>query len=171
MTIVVVEFAGRFFRVADPDWSDPLDTSYAAAGAGQRWNPPGVACLYLNHDKQTARANVARLFVGRPYGAEDLDPATAPLLIEVNVPAGVAADAFTDDGLLAVRLPITYPLDSVGNIIGHDICQAVGRDVYDAGLDGVDCRSAADGGTRELAWFPRDAHATIVDTRAFDSWW
>lgn len=171
MNVEVVEISGRFFRVADPDWSNPLDASYAAAGSGQRWNPAGVACLYLNHDEQTAHANVARLFDGKPYGPEDLDPSTAPLLIDVNIPAGRAADAFTDAGLAALGLPTTYPVDQSGTVITHDICQPIGRDVHDADLDGVDCRSAAVGGTRELAWFPHDTTPTAISTRAFDSWW
>jgi hypothetical protein len=92
-----------YHRVADPDRADPLDPSFAAAGAGQRWNPPGLLCLYLNRDEATARANVTRLYAGLPCGTEDLDPATAPLLIDVSLPGG-AADALTDDGLLELGL-------------------------------------------------------------------
>ena len=93
-----VPVSGVYYRVADPDWPDPLDPSYAAAASGQRWNPPGLACLYLSCDETTARANVTRLFFGLPYGPEDPDPATAPLLLTVELPNGDAADAFTDLG-------------------------------------------------------------------------
>lgn len=171
MTIEEVGIGGVYCRVADPDWSDPLDPKFAAGQPGQRWNPPGLPCLYLDHDEQTARANVARLFVGLPYGPEDLDPATAPILLEVDVPDGRAADAFTDRGLTGVGLPASYPVDDEGVAIPHSRCQPVGRQAVDQGLDGVDCRSAAPGGHRELAWFPRDTRARATSRRGFDAWW
>ena len=163
--------AGLYYRVADPDWSDPLDPSFASASPGQRWNRPGLPCLYLNWDEATARANVMRHLVGLPYGPEDLDPATAPLLLGVAVPGGEAADAYTGDGLLALGLPTTYPHDVNGDSVSHDVCQPVGQAIFDAGLDGVDYQSAAVGGVRELAWFPRDSIAKETSRRAFDDWW
>ena len=168
--MTTVPIAGVYYRVADPDWADPLDSSFAA-GAGQRWNPPGLPCLYLNRDEATARANVRRLYVGLPYGPEDLDPATAPLLLDVSLPGGVAADAFTEGGLLALGLPATYPTAPNGDLVPHAVCQPVGQSVFDAEFDGVDCRSAADGGNRELAWFPRDRLAIKEARRAFNEWW
>ncbi|MCB0981414.1 MAG: RES family NAD+ phosphorylase [Acidimicrobiaceae bacterium] len=166
-----VPTAGPYYRVADPSWSDPLDPTYASAGAGQRWNPSGLPCLYLNADVGTARANVARLHRGLPYGPEDLDPATAPLLVEVEIPSGVAADAFSGAGLAVMGLPPTYPLDASGDVVAHSVCQPLGNLAFDNGLDGVDCRSATPGGTRELAWYPRSSVATELSRRAFSEWW
>ncbi len=166
-----IPIAGTYYRVADPDWGNPLDPSFAAADPGRRWNPPGIPCLYLNRDEATARANVRRLFLGLPYGPEDLDPATAPLLLDVELPAGTAADAATDEGLAELGLPTTFPVDGDGDLIPHTSCQPVGRQVLDGGLDGIDCRSAAPGGNRELAWFPRASIATELARRPFDAWW
>lgn len=42
-----VAIGGSCLRVADPDWTDPLDATFAARPPGQRWNPPGLECLYL----------------------------------------------------------------------------------------------------------------------------
>jgi len=162
---------GSYYRVADPDWSNPLDPSFASLGPGQRWNPAGLSCLYLNTDITTARANVERQFAGLPYGPENLDPATAPLLVEAQVPQGQAADAFTDKGLAALGLPTSYPYDTKGNLIPHVACQPIGQAAFDSQLDGVDCRSAAVGGQRELAWFPRGALAHETKRQAFDEWW
>lgn len=50
-----IPVGGIYYRVADPRWDDPLDPSHAAM-SGQRWNPPGLPCLYLNEDKDTARS-------------------------------------------------------------------------------------------------------------------
>jgi hypothetical protein len=111
------------------------------------------------------------MFDGLPYGPEDLDPVTAPVLVDVAVPDGEAADAFTDDGLISLELPTSFPLDAQGDPIPHQACQPLGQAAFDAGLDGVDCRSAADGGVRELAWFPRGRTAQEVSRRAFDRWW
>ncbi len=171
MSIRTVTIGGSYHRVADPDWSDPLDPSYASVAPGQRWNPPGLPCLYLNADIATARANVGRLFDGLPYGPEDLDPATAPILLDVTVPEGEAADAFTDEGLTSCGLPTTFPLDTQGNPIPHHRCQTLGQAAFDAGLDGVDSRSAAHGGIHELAWFPRDRAPQELSRHAFDRWW
>ena len=171
VNMLTVPIGGLYYRVADPDWADPLDASFAAAPPGQRWNPPGLECLYLNQNVATARANVARRFTGLPYGPEDLEPATAPLLLGVGIADGKAADAFTDAGLVSVGLPTSYPLDAAGGLIRHNVCQPVGRSVHDAGLDGIDCRSAASSRGRELAWFPRGAPASETSRLAFEHWW
>ncbi len=171
VNIKTARIGGSYHRVADPDWSDPLDASFAAAAPGRRWNPPGLACLYLSADLATARANVGRLFEGLPYGPEDLDPLTAPILVEVTVPNGEAEDAFTDDGLFGLGLPASFPYDSGGDLIPHATCQPIGRSVFEAGLDGVDCRSAVPSGLRELAWFPRGVGAREVSRSSFDQWW
>lgn len=170
MSMRTAAIGGWYGRVADPAWSDPLDPSYSSVAPG-RWNPSGLACLYLNADTVTARANVGRLFDGLPYGPEDLDPLTAPVLIEVAVPDGVAADAFTSEGLASLGLPTGFPLDAGGDPIPYEECQPVGLAAFDAGLDGIDCRSAAQGGVRELVWFPRGRLAEEVSRRAFAQWW
>lgn len=166
-----VAIGGTHLRVADPDWADPLDPMSAARGPGQRWNPPGLDCLYLNADRDTARANVVRLFDGLPYGPDDLDPATAPVLLSVTVPAGTGADAFTAAGLADLGLPAGYPIDAAGQVVPHATCQPLGRAAFDAGLDGVDARSAAPGGGRELAWFPRGHDLAAGARETFDQWW
>lgn len=168
--MLTVAIEGVYCRVADPEWDDSLDPSYAAS-QGQRWNPPGTECLYLNRDEQTARANVARRFVGLAYGPEDLDPATAPVLVEVTLPAGQAADAYSDGGLASLGLPDTYPHNADGRPMPHSTCQPIGTAVLDAGLDGVDYRSAAADGDRELAWFPRGRAAQQRSRRTFNDWW
>ncbi len=169
--MLTVSIGGLYYRVADPDWADPLDPSFASVPPGQRWNPTGLVCLYLNHNMTTSRANVMKRFVGLPYGPEDLDPATAPLLLGIDVPEGEAADAYTEAGLAAMGLPTTYPYDRARDLIPHDVCQPIGRAAYNAGLDGVDCRSAAAPNCRELAWFPRHRTASETSRLAFEHWW
>ena len=171
MSILAAPIGGLYYRVADPDWADPLDPTFASAHPGQRWNPPGLACLYVNWDVPTARANVMKRFVGLPYGPEDLNPATAPVLLGVDIPDGEAADAYTNVGLAAMGLPHTYPIDTAGDLIPHNVCQPIGRASYDAGLDGVDCRSAAADDCRELAWFPDRRTASETSRLAFSHWW
>ncbi|MGH2997143.1 MAG: hypothetical protein ACRDM9_12585, partial [Gaiellaceae bacterium] len=49
---------GPYNRLAEPSWSDPLDTSYSRRRGG-RWNPPGsFGALYLNRDLRIARLQV-----------------------------------------------------------------------------------------------------------------
>ena len=171
LTVQTAPIAGRYFRVADPEWSNPLNPTLSSRPPGQRWNLPGLSCLYLSHDVATARANVRRQFHGLPFSPESLDPATAPHLVQVDIPAGQAADAHTHQGLAALGLPAAYPHDADGNLIPHEVCQPIGQAAFDANLDGIDYRSAAPGGTRELAWFPRDSQPAQTSRRPFDQWW
>lgn len=166
-----------WLRLADPAWTNPLDPRPAGARGG-RWNPPGGApTLYLNETVATARANVRRFLAGTPVEPEDLDPHRGFVLVEVALPTGQRVlDAHTADGLVAAGLPATYPVDEDGNEVPHATCQPVGQGAFDAGLDGVRCRSAADTDTgraqlRELAWFPRGRRARKRGVRAFGDWY
>lgn len=163
---------GRYFRVADPSWADPLDGSYAG-NAGGRWNPPGsflIVCL--NATRGVAKANVDRLLVGSPINPEDLDPAEAPELVVTNIPSNTYVDAVTEEGCVELGLPATYPRDTDGNIVPHSTCQQIGQEAWDSDEAGIACRSAAPGADgEELAWFFR-TEALQVDTRvSFDDWY
>ena len=171
MSIVTTSIGGRYLRVVDWHWHDPLDASHSARPPGGRWNAPGLQCLYLNADMDTARANALRRFDGRPVNIHDIDPASAPHLVEIEVAEGTALDAFTDGGLVAAGLPSSYPIGPSGRIVPHSRCQPIGRQAHDNGLNGVDSRSAAAGGTRELAWFPDLGTARLVSRKPKSEWW
>jgi hypothetical protein len=167
---------GEYLRVAEPDWRDPVDASYAQVQGG-RWNAPGAhATLYLNADIATARANVQHKYRGLPYGPEDLDPAEAPHLVHVPVPPGVAADAVSEDGLVALGLPASYPIHRNGEEVTWQECQPIGAAVFVAEvdgnlLDGIACRSAADGGNEELAYYVRDRVLEAGERSEFPDWY
>jgi len=151
-----------WLRAADPAWDDPLDPSHARDRGG-RWNPPGsFPAVYLNGDVATARMQIERMLAGSPVTVDDLDD-EAYVLVAATLPdAQTCADATTAAGLRSLGLPDSYPRDSDGAEIDHPVCQPIGRQVHDAGLDGVWCRSActADAYGRELAWFPSHRRAT-----------
>lgn len=165
---------GRFFRVADPSWKNPLDTSFSEQEGG-RWNPPGGApTLYLNDSEATARANVTRLFVGRPYGPLNLDPNAAPDLIDVEVPGGEVVDVVTTEGIAELGLPDSYPVDELGKTVPHETTQPIGQRAWDAGELGIAARSAAPGAERrdeELAIFDRGLRLKQTRRRRFSDWW
>jgi RES domain len=170
-----VEQGGRLTRVADPAWVDPLDPTYAQRTGG-RWNPPqSFGVVYLCADLATARANVARLYVGFPYGPEDLDPDRAPQLVEVDLPDESYVDAVSAAGLRALKLPTSYPVAADGTTVAHAVCQPIGQRLYDEGELGIASRSAAPGAAhgRELAWFAQpDRRALVVHARTgFESWY
>ncbi|HEX6287280.1 MAG TPA: RES family NAD+ phosphorylase [Acidimicrobiia bacterium] len=164
----------EWLRVADPDWVDPLDPSFAAERGG-RWNPPGShPTLYLNEDIATARSQVEKLLEGSPIGPDDLDPGFD--LVVATLPRSQdVADAISDEGLESLELPVTYPRYGNGRPIQHEVCQTVGVMVHDVGLRGVHARSAADGAGlgRELAWFPArtTSRASQVSRFRFEDWW
>ncbi len=161
-----------WLRVADPTWTDPLDSSYAAATGG-RWNPrASFPTLYLNEDLETARAQVVALLDGSPVYPEDLDPGF-DLVIATLPRSQEVADCVSVDGLEAVDLPATYPRYANGRPVRHDVCQPIGAHVHDIGLRGVRARSAVLEDGRELAWFPakESSRATMRDRFGFEEWW
>ncbi len=164
---------GEYCRVADPSWTDPL-TGQFAKERGRRWNPPGsFPVVYLNRDEAVARANVARLYAGRPYGPEDFRRGSAPDLVTVQVEEEDYVDVVTDAGCEAAGLPRSYPLDAGGAVVPHAVCQPIGQTAWDAGIPGIACRSAAPGAPtdgEELAWFARGRRLLPQDVRKFADW-
>ena len=173
MTPLLVARGGVYVRVADPDWDDPLSGEHAQARGG-RWNAPGsFPVVYLNGDERVARANLMQRFAGLPYGPEDLEPSSAPVLVSTVVPEDDFVDVLSDAGCVAVGLPATYPLDEHGSPVPHEVCQPVGRAARDAGLPGMACRSAAPAappGGEELARFGRGEPLTPLEIRLFADW-
>jgi hypothetical protein len=163
---------GRYYRVADPAWRDPLDASHSQQRGG-RWNPPvSFAVLSLNRDVPTARAFVRHRFRALPYGPELLRPERAPVLVATEVARNEYVDVVSEAGCIAVGLPSTYPLDETGRPVPWERCQPVGRRAWDGGEPGIACRSAVPGGSEELAYFPRP-HLVRLEGHArwqFDEW-
>jgi hypothetical protein len=164
-----------WLRLADLAWTDPLDPTFAPV-VGGRWTPVGgPPTLYFNADVDTARANVRRLCAGYSLVPEDLDDDNGYVLVAARLPAGQqVADAHSSAGLAALGLPSTYPVDARGREVGHAACQRIGQAIFDDGLDGVHCRSAAthDGSGRELGWFPgAGSRARRRTVRRFGDWY
>lgn len=143
-----------WLRIVQPHYRNPFDPSFAQRDGG-RWNPPASwPTLYLNEDIATVHAQVRHLFVGRGIEPDDLDDDAPLLLAAATLPRRqVVADAITDEGLTALGLPVSYPVDADASPIAHEVTQQVGRRVHDRGMRGVWCRSAAGRG-HEVAWFP-----------------
>jgi hypothetical protein len=174
----VLRRCGRYLRVADPDWDEPLDGSYSARFGG-RWNPPGsFPVCYLNGDLPTARANARHLLerrlAGLPFTVDDIDPDELPVLIETDVDDDEFVDVVTDDGCVAVGLPRTYPDDETGAQVSWGVCQPIGTAAWVDGRAGIGCRSAADTAPpegEEMAWFQRDRRLEVAKRRTFVDWY
>lgn len=170
LTFATVDRGGAYLRVADPEWPNPLDPSFAQARGG-RWNAPGsFPVLYLNADVATARANVDRGFAGLPYGPTDLLPGRRPTLVGTLVPQDRYVDIVSDDGCSSAGLPTSYPLDDRGREIPYETCQPIGAEAKGQGLPGIACRSAARPSGQELAWFTGVA-SVPTHVQAFDDWY
>lgn len=175
LTPVHVRKGGEFYRVADQDWTDPLDTGYTKRRGG-RWNAPGsFGVLYLSENVATARDFVRHLHAGRPYGPEDLGH--PPLLVVVNVPEEDYTDAHSETGLQVLGLPLSYPrtAPAAGDIVPYERCQPIGKQLFDAGELGIACRSAnaPDGAGAELAWFDQAGRTgpALTGSRTFEEWY
>ena len=159
-------------RLAEPDWNDPLDTSYSLRGG--RWNARGsFPALYLNRGVRVARLQVQHKLAGQPYGVEDLDESEQHDLVELDVPDHRDwLDCVTERGLDAVGLPPTYPRHRNGRPVTHATCQRIGAAAHEAARPGVACRSAASSepSDEELAVF--DASGITAGSRlSFGEWY
>jgi hypothetical protein len=165
-----------WYRIAEVDWIDPLDPSFAAV-VGGRWNPPNShPTLYFNEDRITARLNLRAFIDGWPYDPEDLLDETGPVLAHATLPTQQrVADVHSRQGVAAVNLPSTYPVDAGGRLVEHAVCQPIGVEAKEVGLRGVRARSARapDGGGRELAWFPatKGSRARLRQIQSFETWY
>ncbi|MCP3958394.1 MAG: RES family NAD+ phosphorylase [bacterium] len=172
MSLRTIERGGRYLRVADPDWRDPLDGSHSERHGG-RWNPPGsFPVVYLGASLAVARVNVRRKFAGLPYGPEDVEPDVAPVLVTTDITTGDFVDVVSDEGCRAAGLPESYPRDE-GEDVVWERCQPIGQRAWDESFPGIACRSAAPGAgsdDEELAWFQRDRILEAAETMSFEDW-
>lgn len=167
-----VRRGGAYLRVADPSWRDPLSGGYARTRGG-RWNALGAfGVVYLDASIEVAQALVRSRLQDRGIRPEDLLPETGPTLVGTTVPDDAYVNAVTDVGLRALSLPVSYPFDDRGRVIGHGVCQPIGQLAWDSGERGIACRSATKGTTtvgEELAYFDR-ARLRVNETKLFDDW-
>jgi RES domain-containing protein len=162
---------GRYYRVVDPSYSNPLDTSYAKAGGG-RWNPPGAfGALYLCATVAVAAANARLQFAGRAIKLFDLLPRSQPELVTVDAPQNDVVDVVTADGVRAVGLPSNYPWE-----VPWPPCQAIAREAHADGVAGVAARSNAEAGANswigeELSVFDGVTGIAQRSRDAFAQWY
>lgn len=167
-----VKRGGRYLRVADPDWDDPLSGKYARETGG-RWNPPGkFEVIYLNADLRVARAQVRHSLEPRGIRPEDLDPDRGPVLIQTSIPEQEYVNAVSDEGLSSLGLPKSYPLDERGRPVSHEVCQPIGEQAWEDGEPGIACRSRATAPVagEELAYFNRSVKLKAEGKRVFSEW-
>jgi hypothetical protein len=174
LTLLHIFRGGDYYRVADVDWSDPLDGSFAQTKGG-RWNPPGsFPVVYLNATEELARTLVRAQMNSVGVEPEELDPVEGPLLVTSHVSGEEFVDIVSDDGCIAAGLPTSYPLNTSGERIGHAECQPIGVEAWDRGEPGIACRTPNQGApaqAEELAWFERDHRLTASEARTFAEWY
>lgn len=164
---------GRYYRVAEREWSDPLDGRPGVAKGG-RWNSPGsFPAMYLNATQELARKFVTHRFRGQPFGPELIDPQAGPVLVHTDISPEAFVDIVTDSGCEAAGLPMSYPRDGGGSMLPHEVCWPTGQAAWDADEPGIACRSATDGATlseEDLAWFQRERVLEAAEIEAFEQW-
>lgn len=142
--------------------------------SGGRWNAPGsFAAVYLNGNVPLARLFVAHKLGGQPYGPEDIDPDSGPVLVGVDIAEQGFVDIVTNPGCANAGLPESYPIDASGDVIGHETCWPIGQAAWEKQELGIACRSATKGAARsdeELAWFQRGLELEPVVTKGFVDW-
>lgn len=163
---------GTYYRVCDPSWSDPRDTSFSKRRGG-RWNPAGAfGALYLNASIAVAALNAHRALArefGTAIGLADVRPEQRPDLQTFTITHHAFVDAVTGGGLLDLGLPATYP-----DAVTHGETHAVARTLYAADEAGIAARSAVVATEEELAIF--DSHIALARRKAsgrvpFGAWY
>jgi hypothetical protein len=164
--------SGRYLRVCDPSWSDPLDTTFSSQHGG-RWNAQGAfGVLYLNATITVAAANARRNYEGEIATLFDLQPGARPDLQLVDVREAAFVDIVTPAGVRAARLPASFP-----HGVSHATCRRIGARAYAAGENGIAARSNADATAttfigEELAVFDTALKLVARKKRiAFDQWY
>ena len=146
--------SGRYYRVCDPTWADPSDTTYSHKRGG-RWNPPGefgalYLCATIGVAKANARRHIASLF-GNAVSLFDLQPAHQPDLQHYELAPAPYADIVSPAGIADVGLPAAFPAGVL-----HGQCWDVGRNAYALfDLNGIAALSAVLPTEEELAVFDR----------------
>lgn len=170
-----VRRGGEYYRVCDPSWADPSDTSYSKQQGG-RWNPgdagsrPGFGALYLSATIDGARENAhrhVRSLFGTAVSIDDLNPAALPDVQHYEVTDEEFLDAVTPAGIAQLGLAATYPMD-----IPHPPCQGIAAAAYAAGDHGVAALSAVAPTEEELVIFDRSVPLLAVKRirRTFEEW-
>jgi RES domain-containing protein len=168
---VTFKRGGRYYRVVDPSYSNPLDTSYAKT-AGRRWTPRARSARFtFAATIAVAAANARYQFVGRAIKLFDLLPPAQPELVTVDVPNLDVVDVVTANGVAAVGLPPDYPYR-----VRWPPCQAIARDAYADGVAGVAPRSNAEATAtswvgEELGVFDGVTRLAQVSRDAFALWY
>ena len=181
-TRVTVECSARQFRTPTHGGGSPIHcgtihsirVSLGATGVAGTLQTAFRSSISME-DRETARLNLALFVAKQPYELDDLREEARPTLVACALPRGQeVCDAYSQAGLVAVGLPVTYPLDSNGTLVPQSRCQSIGVRAKNARLRGVRARSAQDasGAGCELAWFPGSTHSVArrLRTLMFATW-
>jgi RES domain-containing protein len=122
-------------RVVRASWPNPLDTSFSRDGG--RWNPPQTyEVLYAACSRAVARAIAWERLRTAGVVPEDLMPDALPQLVEIDW-SGEVVDVVSAAGVAAAGFASDYPRN-----VGWELTQPRAAAWFDAGREGVVCRSA-----------------------------
>lgn len=80
---------GEYFRVAAPEWENPLDFEPTQRSAG-------FPALYLYGSPTCARTTITQRFAGGAINLEDFKLEAAPILVTVKIPEAEYVDAISE---------------------------------------------------------------------------
>lgn len=155
-------YASAGYRHMAPKYAAKPLSGEGARQVGGRWNPPGIATLYLATERATAIAELGRL--ARRGGRRP----------EEFLPRIMVEYAVTLDSVLDLRLPDAQ--ERVGltpaQIAGDDLspCQAVGEAARYAGREAIIAPSAAGTGEVVAIYLDELQRASAVDVTGQETW-
>ena len=178
MKFAHVRRGGPYYRVVDPTWNDPSDTSYSKR-VGGRWNQPdrpgqsGFGALYLNATFEVARANAVRHIqsqFGPQVTFDDFVRSALPQLQYYDVVQTDFVDLVNRGAVEALGLPATYPRE-----IPHPPCQEIAATAYATDEQGLAVLSAVETNdtNEELVIFDREVNKIAAKRQRvdFETWY
>ncbi|KPF73740.1 hypothetical protein IP88_08780 [alpha proteobacterium AAP81b] len=148
---------GRWWRMLSPRWHHEPLSGAGAARAGGRWNPPGVAALYLSADHATAIAEYMQALI-HPGTLAPYEVAADAILDLTD--ASVRAEAGIADSLLTQSWRRIRDIER-----GEPDSWALAREGMTSGFDGCLVPSVQNRGRNLVLWHwgATGARVSVID--------
>lgn len=155
-------YTAAAYRHMAPKYADRPLSGEGARQLGGRWNPPGIATLYVGTDRATAIAELGRLARRGGRAPEDFLPR---VMVQYDLSLSAVLD-LRDPGL---RDRVGLSLDAIRS---DDLspCQAVGEAARYAGREAILAPSATGDGDVLAIYLDKLAPNSALDVSKQETW-
>jgi len=159
LTDRLVPFRGTVYRSATPQYAttEGLLSGAGAAMVGGRWNPPGIRTVYASLTTETALAET--LAHVRYYGLPEAK-ALPRTFVAIKVRLAAVLDLHQGDVRNRLKMSMDRMIGEDWRVANdkhnrHALTQALGKVIYEAGIEAFIAPSATPGNGANLIVFPQ----------------